>query len=191
MKRVSALTPPERPFEVTYADAQGRSASFQIDSRFLADVVRHASLAPAGPIKEPKSECGFVWLFRPNALRTAFPANVWHNARGLRASATTPLRITERRRTLGHGRNVPTFVRNVRNGMETRWGKRCRKPRCLDIYNRRVTAVLHSWSKPRRDLLRAEAHGSIAICPDFMKIKSARRGAFASATDGFQQAQKR
>src|SRR5258708_1103867 len=35
MKRVSAVTPPERPFEVTYADAQGRSASFQIESRFL------------------------------------------------------------------------------------------------------------------------------------------------------------
>jgi hypothetical protein len=46
MKRVSAETPPERPFEATYADAQGRSASFQIESRFLTDVVRRASLAP-------------------------------------------------------------------------------------------------------------------------------------------------
>jgi AraC-like DNA-binding protein len=40
----SAVIPPERPFEATYADARGRSASFTIESGFLADVVRRASL---------------------------------------------------------------------------------------------------------------------------------------------------
>jgi hypothetical protein len=45
IKRVSAVTPPERPFEATCADAQGRSASFQIESSFLADVVRPGGLA--------------------------------------------------------------------------------------------------------------------------------------------------
>ncbi len=54
MKRVSAVTPPERPFEVTYADAQGRSASFQIESRFLTDVVRRASLAPVKLEQAPR-----------------------------------------------------------------------------------------------------------------------------------------
>ena len=54
MKRVSAETPPERPFEATYADAQGRSASFQIESRFLTDVVRRASLAPVKLEQAPR-----------------------------------------------------------------------------------------------------------------------------------------
>jgi hypothetical protein len=54
MKRVSAVTPPERPFEATYADAQGRSASFQIESRFLADVVRRAGLAPVKLEQAPR-----------------------------------------------------------------------------------------------------------------------------------------
>jgi hypothetical protein len=40
----SAMIPPERPFEAIYADARGRSASFRIESGFLADVVRRAGL---------------------------------------------------------------------------------------------------------------------------------------------------
>ena len=40
----SAMIPPERPFEATYADARGRRASFAIESGFLADVVRRAGL---------------------------------------------------------------------------------------------------------------------------------------------------
>jgi AraC family transcriptional regulator len=40
----SAMIPPERAFEATYADARGRSASFRIESGFLADVVRRAGL---------------------------------------------------------------------------------------------------------------------------------------------------
>jgi hypothetical protein len=54
MKRVSAETPPERPFEATYADARGRSASFQIESRFLTDVVRRASVAPVTLEQAPR-----------------------------------------------------------------------------------------------------------------------------------------
>jgi hypothetical protein len=53
-KRVAAVTPPERPFEATYADAQGRRASFQIGSRFLTDVVRRASLAPVKLEQAPR-----------------------------------------------------------------------------------------------------------------------------------------
>jgi hypothetical protein len=45
MKRVSAVTPSKRFFEATYADTQGRSASSQIESSFLADVVRRGGLA--------------------------------------------------------------------------------------------------------------------------------------------------
>ena len=40
----SAMIPPEWPFEAIYADARGRSASFTIESGFLADVVRRAGL---------------------------------------------------------------------------------------------------------------------------------------------------
>jgi AraC family transcriptional regulator len=54
MKRVSAVTPPERPFQATYADARGRSASFQIESGFLTDVVRRASLAPVNLEQAPR-----------------------------------------------------------------------------------------------------------------------------------------
>ena len=54
MKRVSAATPPERPFEATYADAQGKRASFQIESRFLADVVRRAGLVPVKLEQAPR-----------------------------------------------------------------------------------------------------------------------------------------
>ena len=62
MKRVSAVTPPERPFEATHADAQGRSASFQIDSRFLADVVRRAGLAPVKLVSCRRNNMPFVAL---------------------------------------------------------------------------------------------------------------------------------
>ena len=51
---MSAATPPERSFEATYADAQGRRASFQIESRFLADVVRRAGLAPVKLEQAPR-----------------------------------------------------------------------------------------------------------------------------------------
>jgi AraC-like DNA-binding protein len=40
----SATIPPEWPFEAIYADARGRSASFTIESGFLADVFRRAGL---------------------------------------------------------------------------------------------------------------------------------------------------
>src|ERR1700738_5554738 len=45
MKPVAAVKPPQRPFEATHRNAQGRSASFQIESSFLANVVRRADLA--------------------------------------------------------------------------------------------------------------------------------------------------
>jgi AraC-like DNA-binding protein len=47
MTHVSAVVPPEQPFEVNYADAAGKVVTFEIQPRFLADVVRRAGIAPA------------------------------------------------------------------------------------------------------------------------------------------------
>jgi AraC family transcriptional regulator len=44
MTRMSAIIPPEKPFEATYSDAGGKVATFQIDPRFLADVIRRAGI---------------------------------------------------------------------------------------------------------------------------------------------------
>lgn len=46
MTRVSAIIPPEKPFDVTYSDAEGRTASFEIEPRFLLDIVRRAGISP-------------------------------------------------------------------------------------------------------------------------------------------------
>jgi hypothetical protein len=47
MTRASAVIPAEQPFEVNYADAAGKVVTFEIQPRFLADVVRRAGIAPA------------------------------------------------------------------------------------------------------------------------------------------------
>jgi AraC family transcriptional regulator len=47
MTRVSAVVPPEQPFELNYADAEGKVVTFEIEPRFLADVVRRAGIVPA------------------------------------------------------------------------------------------------------------------------------------------------
>jgi AraC family transcriptional regulator len=47
MTHVSAVVPPEQPFEVNYADAAGKVVTFEIQPRFLADVVRRAGIVPA------------------------------------------------------------------------------------------------------------------------------------------------
>jgi AraC-like DNA-binding protein len=46
MTHVSAVVPPERPFELNYADADGKVVTFEIEPRFLADVVRRADIVP-------------------------------------------------------------------------------------------------------------------------------------------------
>jgi AraC-like DNA-binding protein len=46
MTRVSAVVPPERPFELDYTDADGKVVTFEIEPRFLADVVRRADIVP-------------------------------------------------------------------------------------------------------------------------------------------------
>ena len=43
---VAAVVPPERPFELDYADADGKVVTFEIEPRFLADVVRRADIVP-------------------------------------------------------------------------------------------------------------------------------------------------
>jgi AraC family transcriptional regulator len=47
MTHVSAVVPLEQPFEVNYADAAGKIVTFEIQPRFLADVVRRAGIVPA------------------------------------------------------------------------------------------------------------------------------------------------
>ena len=49
MTRVSAIVPPAKPFEVNYCDADGKIATFEIESRFMADVIGRASVAIANP----------------------------------------------------------------------------------------------------------------------------------------------
>ena len=44
MTRMSAIIPPEKPFEATCSDAGGKVATFHIDPRFLADVIRRAGI---------------------------------------------------------------------------------------------------------------------------------------------------
>ena len=46
MTHVSAVVPPERPFELNYTDADGKVVTFEIGPRFLADVVRRADIVP-------------------------------------------------------------------------------------------------------------------------------------------------
>jgi AraC-like DNA-binding protein len=45
MTRVSAVIPPEQPFDVNYSDAEGRIATFEIEPRFLTEVVRRAGIS--------------------------------------------------------------------------------------------------------------------------------------------------
>jgi AraC family transcriptional regulator len=47
MARVSAVLPPNEPYEGAHTDAAGKIATFQIQSGFLADIVRRADIAPA------------------------------------------------------------------------------------------------------------------------------------------------
>jgi AraC-like DNA-binding protein len=47
MTRVSAVVPPDQAFDVDYSNAEGRIATFEIEPRFLADVVRRADISPA------------------------------------------------------------------------------------------------------------------------------------------------
>jgi AraC family transcriptional regulator len=47
MARVSAIIPPDQPFEVSYAEADGKIASFEIHPAFLAEVVKRAGISPA------------------------------------------------------------------------------------------------------------------------------------------------
>jgi hypothetical protein len=47
MTRASAAIPPEQPFEVNYTDAAGKVVTFEIQPRFLADVVRRAGFFAA------------------------------------------------------------------------------------------------------------------------------------------------
>lgn len=53
MTRVTALIPPERPFEATYSEAAGRIASFEIEPRFLEHVVRRSGILPRKFLDEP------------------------------------------------------------------------------------------------------------------------------------------
>jgi AraC-like DNA-binding protein len=46
MARVSAVLPPNEPFEAAHTDAAGKIASFQIQAGFLKDVVRRARILP-------------------------------------------------------------------------------------------------------------------------------------------------
>src|SRR5258708_38519992 len=46
MTRVSAIVPPETPFDVTYSEAAGKTTSFHFEPRFLLDVVRRAGISP-------------------------------------------------------------------------------------------------------------------------------------------------
>ena len=46
MNRVSAVLPANQPFKATYTDAAGKIASFEIEPRFLAEVVRRAKIVP-------------------------------------------------------------------------------------------------------------------------------------------------
>jgi AraC-like DNA-binding protein len=46
MTHVSAVVPPERPFELDYKDADGKVVTFEIEPRFLVDVVRRADIVP-------------------------------------------------------------------------------------------------------------------------------------------------
>jgi AraC-like DNA-binding protein len=46
MSRVSAIIPPDRPFEASYAGAAGKVASIYIEPRFLEDVVRRTGISP-------------------------------------------------------------------------------------------------------------------------------------------------
>jgi hypothetical protein len=46
MSRVSAVVPPDRPFEASYTDAAGKIATFEIEPRFLEHVIHRAGLAP-------------------------------------------------------------------------------------------------------------------------------------------------
>ena len=45
MNRVSAILPANQPFKATYTDAAGKIGCFEIEPRFLADVVRRANIA--------------------------------------------------------------------------------------------------------------------------------------------------
>ena len=46
MNRVSAVLPANQPFKASYTDAAGRIACFEIETRFLADVVRRTNIIP-------------------------------------------------------------------------------------------------------------------------------------------------
>jgi AraC-like DNA-binding protein len=46
MARVSAIIPPDEPFEASYVEADGKIASFEILPAFFADVVSRAGISP-------------------------------------------------------------------------------------------------------------------------------------------------
>jgi AraC-like DNA-binding protein len=45
MTRVSAVIPPEQPFDVDYSNAAGRIATFEIEPRFLTEVAKRAAIS--------------------------------------------------------------------------------------------------------------------------------------------------
>ena len=47
MTRLSALIPPEMPFEASYSEADGKVLRFEIHPGFLADVIRRAGISPS------------------------------------------------------------------------------------------------------------------------------------------------
>lgn len=53
MTRVSAVIPPEQPFDINYSDAEGRIATFEIEPRFLTEVVRRAAISPIKLLQLP------------------------------------------------------------------------------------------------------------------------------------------
>jgi AraC family transcriptional regulator len=46
MARVSAIIPPLQPFEVSFAEADGKIASFEIHPTFLTEVIKRAGISP-------------------------------------------------------------------------------------------------------------------------------------------------
>src|ERR1700681_1773113 len=78
LTHVSALFPRERPFEVHWADTYGKVAAFEIEPRFLADVVRRAGIVPpnleqghppSSSLTSGSINCARCSCAKPNARR--------------------------------------------------------------------------------------------------------------------------
>ncbi len=66
MARVSAIIPPDEPFEASYLEADGKIASFEIYPAFFADVIRRAGISPVNLHRLPPA--GFVINRRVDVL---------------------------------------------------------------------------------------------------------------------------